>query len=433
MRVLVARLILPSLIVLSCTARPASGHELETTHVLVSFTPDGRYLLDVLNDPGWLWLRLAPTPRTPPAHEERDRELTRWTDRFREEVTVMFDGRRVPIEHVEYVPPLTNDPAPIGGHEPGLMRLTGAVPAGAKTFQFAYALAVDRYPLTIQLETEKSVTFWTTPSELSGALVFADLRPMHRWDIARQYFDLGFTHIVPKGLDHILFVIGLFLLGTTLRALLVQVSAFTAAHTITLGLSIYGVFSLSSAIVEPLIALSIAYVAIENVVTRELKRSRVALVFAFGLLHGMGFAGVLADLGLPRAEFLTALLSFNVGVEGGQLAVIAIAFVSVVAFRGKDWYRRRAVVPLSLLIAVIGLYWTVQRVLSTVLDRDVPQVVSQAHDPGELAAGCIGFSDQCRVRVSWRTERSSHEALVYLSDPVPSVAGSGHHRHDVSV
>lgn len=142
-----------------------------------------------------------------------------------------------------------------------------------------------------------------------------------------------------------------------------QVTAFTVAHTITLGLTIYGIFSLSSAIVEPLIALSIAYVAVENLVTSELKPWRVALVFAFGLLHGMGFAGVLANLGLPRSEFLTALVTFNLGVEVGQLSVIAIAFTTVAAFREKDWYHSRAVVPASLLIAGIGLYWTVQRVL----------------------------------------------------------------------
>ncbi len=116
----------------------------------------------------------------------------------------------------------------------------------------------------------------------------------------RQYLSLGYTHILPKGLDHILFVLGLFLLSPRLRPMLLQVTAFTIAHSITLGLSIYGIVSLPSRIVEPLIALSIAYVAIENLVTRELKPWRLALVFMFGLLHGMGFAGVLRELGLPR-------------------------------------------------------------------------------------------------------------------------------------
>ena len=117
--------------------------------------------------------------------------------------------------------------------------------------------------------------------------------------------------------------------------MLLQVTAFTIAHSITLGLSIYGIVSLPSRIVEPLIALSIAYVAIENLVTRELKPWRLALVFMFGLLHGLGFAGVLRELGLPRDEFLTALLTFNLGVEGGQLTVIALAMLAACAVHEK--------------------------------------------------------------------------------------------------
>ena len=151
------------------------------------------------------------------------------------------------------------------------------------------------------------------------------------------------------------------MLSTKLRPLLLQVTAFTPAHTITLGLTIYGVFSLAPSIVEPLIALSIAYVAVENLVTTELKPWRVALVFAFGLLHGMGFAGVLTDLGLPRGEFVTALLTFNVGVEMGQLAVIGVAFTMVAGVMDREWYRRRVVIPASVVIAAVGLYWTVER------------------------------------------------------------------------
>src|SRR5438128_2352916 len=144
---------------------------------------------------------------------------------------------------------------------------------------------------------------------------------------------LGFTHILPNGLDHILFVLGLFFLTTNVRSVLAQVTAFTVAHSITLGLALYGIASLPASIVEPLIALSIAYVAIENLVTTDLKPRRLALVFSFGLLHGMGFAGVLRELGLPPSQFLTALLTFNVGVEAGQLSVIAVAFAVVASWR----------------------------------------------------------------------------------------------------
>ncbi len=188
--------------------------------------------------------------------------------------------------------------------------------------------------------------------------------PPDRFEVIRQYLWLGFTHIVPLGVDHILFVLGLYLLNTAWRPLLAQVTAFTAAHTLTLALSTYGVVSLPASFVEPLIALSIAWIAFENIATDKLSWWRPAVVFGFGLLHGLGFAGVLAELGLPRGEYLSALVSFNVGVEAGQLAVIAVAFLLLGAFRNRSWYRRRITVPLSATIGIIGLYWAVERVLT---------------------------------------------------------------------
>ncbi len=186
-----------------------------------------------------------------------------------------------------------------------------------------------------------------------------------RLDVIRQYLVLGFEHIVPLGADHILFVLGLFLLNTSWRPLLAQITAFTAAHTLTLGLSTYGVVSLSPAIVEPLIALSIAWIAFENMVTDQLQPWRPAVVFGFGLLHGLGFAGVLAELGLPRGEYLTALLSFNAGVELGQLAVILAAFLTIGWFKDRPWYRSRITVPLSLAIGLVGLYWAITRLFGS--------------------------------------------------------------------
>jgi hypothetical protein len=193
----------------------------------------------------------------------------------------------------------------------------------------------------------------------AGATV---VREPGRWLVAAQYLRLGFNHIVPEGTDHILFVLGLFLLGNRLSPLLWQVTAFTVAHSITLGLSMYGVFRLSPLIVEPLIAASIAFVAVENICTPELKPWRPFVVFGFGLMHGLGFAGVLTSLGLPRHDFATALVTFNAGVELGQLTVISAAFLLVGWWRNKPWYRRRIVIPASVAIAGTGLFWTVQRV-----------------------------------------------------------------------
>ena len=182
-------------------------------------------------------------------------------------------------------------------------------------------------------------------------------------EVIISYIVVGFEHIVPKGSDHILFILGIFLLSIKMRPLLWQVTMFTIAHTITLGLSMNGVISLAPNIVEPLIALSIAYVGIENIFSKRLHKSRLFLVFCFGLLHGLGFAGVLADFGMPADDFATALISFNVGVELGQLAVISVAFLAVgLWFSARPWYRKAIVVPGSAAISVIGLFWTFERI-----------------------------------------------------------------------
>jgi len=180
----------------------------------------------------------------------------------------------------------------------------------------------------------------------------------------KSYLVAGFEHILPRGLDHILFIVGIFLLSVSMRPLLWQVTMFTVAHTITLGLSMRGIISLPAQIVEPLIALSIAWIGVENIFARSLRRSRLLLVFGFGLLHGMGFASMLQEFGMPDDAFATALISFNVGVELGQLAVISLAFLSVGLWFGRrEWYRPVVVMAGSAAIAVIGLYWTWDRIV----------------------------------------------------------------------
>jgi hypothetical protein len=194
------------------------------------------------------------------------------------------------------------------------------------------------------------------PFPLTGAPVEAGSS-----QVVLRFGGLGFSHILPKGLDHILFVIGLALLSPRLKPLLAQVTAFTLAHTFTLGLSTYGVLRLSPRVVEPLIALSIVYVAIENLLTSRLRPARLVLVFAFGLLHGLGFAGALTELGWPEGRRLVALLAFNAGVELGQLTVIGLLLLMLAAAARAGVTRERIVRPASLLIAAAGLYWAVER------------------------------------------------------------------------
>ncbi|HXN35333.1 MAG TPA: HupE/UreJ family protein, partial [Opitutaceae bacterium] len=178
-----------------------------------------------------------------------------------------------------------------------------------------------------------------------------------------MYLRLGFRHIVPEGTDHILFVLALFFLGITWRKLLSQTTVFTVAHATTLFLSIYGVFSLPSKYVEPAIALSIATIALENVFSPRLGIGRLAIVFSFGLIHGLGFASSLSEVPFPKHQFLVALLGFNFGVDAGQLFIILLAFLAVGWFRNRPWFRARVAIPCSLAIAAIGLFWAVQRIV----------------------------------------------------------------------
>jgi len=182
--------------------------------------------------------------------------------------------------------------------------------------------------------------------------------------VVLHYVKLGFRHIIPTGLDHVLFVTALCLLTTKIRTILWQATAFTVAHSVTLALSMKNIIVAPSAIVEPIIALSICFVAIENILFSELKWWRILVVFLFGLIHGMGFASALNEIGLPPNKFYTSILSFNAGVELGQVAIIVMIFSSLVALGKKPWYRQRIVYPLSVIIAAVALYWTVERLLS---------------------------------------------------------------------
>jgi hypothetical protein len=180
--------------------------------------------------------------------------------------------------------------------------------------------------------------------------------------IAGLYLELGFRHIIPLGLDHILFVVCLYLLNPNMKSVLWQATAFTIAHSITLGLAMYGVISPPAYIVEPLIALSIFFVAIENIFSGKLRPTRIIVVFIFGLLHGLGFASVLSDLGLPADEYATGLICFNIGVELGQITVILACWALFGAWFGKkEWYKSRIVIPISALIGIVALYWTIER------------------------------------------------------------------------
>ena len=370
-----------SAVVLLCTTA-AQAHEIGKSQVSAVFR-DATIQVDVVVDPDALLSKLEAFGGRPLSRDvtrgERDARIRAIAAVFLEQTDMRVDGQVI-HPAFEYLPASAfNDLA----QAPSLVRLTASLPPSAREFDFRYGLALGTYALNMRIGDGPVQTQWVVGSDRSETVsLVAPPPPLTRTQVARQYLVLGFTHIVPHGLDHMLFVLGIYLLSTRWRSIVAQVSTFTIAHSITLALTMYGIVSLPARIVEPMIALSIAYVAIENLIVRELKPWRLALVFSFGLLHGMGFAGVLRDLGLPRPQFLTALVSFNLGVEGGQLAVIAMAFLVVavvrlvrlhqerVSARGVQlqldhagMYHRIIVQPASVLIALVGLFWTVQRVL----------------------------------------------------------------------
>lgn len=254
--------------------------------------------------------------------------------------------------------------APVGD---GLLHFSFEVqpPTGAEAIAWSCSAPLGRYLLRVTHADESDpASQWLNAGEVSDPIAVAASKgaiasPHGVWG---TYIALGFTHIIPEGFDHILFILGLFLMSARLKPVLAQATAFTLAHSMTLALAASGVIHPSPRIVEPLIALSIAAVGVENMLVRKYTRRRVGVAFGFGLLHGLGFAGVLSEIGLPQGQFVSALAAFNIGVELGQIAVILGAFLLVgVWFRNRWWYRKGVVLPGSLVIAAVALVWTVQR------------------------------------------------------------------------
>lgn len=185
------------------------------------------------------------------------------------------------------------------------------------------------------------------------------------FEISKQYLSFGITHVIPLGYDHILFIVSIFFLNSNLKSVLIQCSVFTIAHSISLGLSAANIIIPNTAIIEPLIAFSIVVTSVENIVNDEVKKGRLFVIGLFGLIHGMGFASALKDIGIAENHFLSSLLFFNIGVELGQVTIILAAYFLISKwFSSKVWYKQRIVYPLSCITACIALYWTIERILA---------------------------------------------------------------------
>lgn len=246
--------------------------------------------------------------------------------------------------------------------------LSGKIPLEATALSLIYPSRFSDYAVRVRqvdLAAEKwhwSNWDWVKTERESQAFSLTEIVTQKtKLATMKEFIPLGFLHILPRGLDHILFILGLFLFSRRLRPLLWQITMFTLAHTVTLGLATAGYIELSPRIVEPLIALSIAYIGFENVFTKSLHKHRLFLVFAFGLLHGLGFASVLSEFELPKDAFFTSLLSFNIGVELGQLAIITGAWLALRGWMNSPRYRQMVIIPASFLIGLIGAFWTLER------------------------------------------------------------------------
>lgn len=266
-----------------------------------------------------------------------------------------------------------------GGY--AVLRLAGACPAATGDVALNYRLlfeldALHRGLLRLNLDGVPQTAVLSPDSGAqrfeSGAAAFAS-----RLAQFRQYLFEGIWHIW-IGFDHILFLLALLLpavllreaghwrgaarFGDALREVVWVVTAFTAAHSITLTLAALGLISLPSRLVESVIAVSVVLAAANNL--RPLfDRRRWMMAFGFGLIHGFGFASVLAELGLPKETLVLSLLGFNLGVEAGQLAIVAVFLPLAYALRNSGFYRRGVLVGGSLIIIVIALLWLIERAL----------------------------------------------------------------------
>ncbi len=374
-------ILLPLLILSSFSAQ---SHTLEPSIINLTLSADGKVSLDIETDAeAWLSgvLDIVDDEEAPEAQAYQNlRELSpeAIAEAFKERNAEFANEFSVAVADSTGVSTLLEmafDSIAVPGvgdtseSRKSMITFRTTLPESAETFVWQmHEKFGDSVLFVITEGEEQKPMFWLPAGGVSEPISIAEsVKPRTTSDIIADYFSLGVFHIVPHGLDHILFVLGLFLFSRRFKPLLWQVTAFTLAHTITLALSSQGIINLPADVVEPLIALSIIYIAIENIFRRSLRNSRLLVVFGFGLLHGLGFASALSGLGLPDSEFLTALIAFNVGVEAGQLSIIAVAFIAVfvptqLLNMSQDRYRKLIVIPASVLISMTGLYWLIERI-----------------------------------------------------------------------
>ncbi len=365
-------------------AAPAHGHLLNMTEMHLQTLGDGSTTLEVRIDlgqsllsPDTYWRAVAQSSRS-----EQRRIIEPAVDALEGGIQVLAGGHTATLSLREWHLEAASLEAIRNPLTPQMARLTFDVrsaPADTLEVHLATKLQVP-WPCLLRVDADGAdlpISRLLTDDSRSSRpihLVDAQAGANASWPVEAAsafqrivptvtWLAVGFQHIIPLGLDHIVFILGLFFLSTRLSTLLWQVSCFTLAHSLTLALATAGVVRVSAAIVEPLIAASIVYVAVDNLYGERLARWRLLVVTLFGLLHGLGFASALHGVRMPEESYLVALVMFNVGVELGQLAVLAVAFAFVGWFRARSFYQARVAQPASMTIAGVGLYWLLKRVV----------------------------------------------------------------------
>jgi hydrogenase/urease accessory protein HupE len=284
------------------------------------------------------------------------------SDKFLNSIDIRFDRKsaKLSIRSINIIDNLNIKEA-----RKSILILEVKAPSNAMSIEWSWDESFGNNVIrTMDIDGKAFRSVWFRKSPSSPPLNLAGMPGKNFASRFLAYLEIGFSHIITKGFDHIIFVLGIFLLSTNWKIMLAQVTCFTIAHTITLVLSIFGLLALPDRVIEPLIALSIVYVGIENIVTEELKKWRPILVFLFGLLHGLGFAGVLINIGIPEGYFLESLVAFNLGIEAGQILVVGLAyFILFRFFNKKSAYRKYVVIPGSITISTIGSWMLYDRII----------------------------------------------------------------------
>ena len=364
-----ASLVVLPLLTLWLLGESARAHDLERTQVSLAFEADGSFVLDLANDPNWLLLRLedfvgdypaipkAPAASGPLSEAARDARLRTIAPIVVDRVVMWVNGREVRPTSAEYIAPRPRKPdddvIPLG-----VYRMRGRFPLDAKTLQWFYGIVVDPYPFVMRRADGRSIIetvlgqAWSRQLDVAGQFHIQTNR-----EVARRYFLRGLRAILPANIAQILFALGIVLLGSTTRGVLVQVLAFAAGSSLGVGLRVPGVVEVPASVSTMLVAASLAYIAVENVAARGVGGRRLAALALFGVLHGLALGAALLAAAPPSGNPGAAIAGFAAGSAAAQFALAGVAGLFLFAYRDRPWYHQRVVVPVSLALATVAVYW----------------------------------------------------------------------------